>query len=352
MDSLSTPSTLESDFSGSQSASSARQSNKPPKSLNKEKGKKGRKGVKKHPPIGLRLREAGVVHLASRHPPPPLAKAEDVWNFEQNLPVRMGSVAASSPSTDAHTMPTISPITASGVSFTATGRRSRSSSTSQASQVHSQTVDSSLCFGTPLPHSDEVMPPRKRPLLQDIREQQLQTQSMPFVSHTFDQGHHQTQQDNGYNQIMPPTTFDGQCPTTGPMDPAGYMTTAPVPEHTAPTYDPLSSIAPATYFSSPTSFGSAYVEQFPSSSVIGLVSGNSASTTVVDSQPPMTTIPNTPVYEHQQQPIENYSSHSQAHHMQNHPYHNHLVSDEPLLVSMTAGWVTPPSQEYWDGRPS
>lgn len=305
---------------------------------------------KKHPAIGLRLREPSVVQASRSNPPPPLAKAEDAWNFEQNLPVRIGSIAASSPSPDAQTMPTISPITASRGSFAVTDHtRSRSSSTSQ-----SQTVDSSLGFGTPLPHSSNEMgmPPRKRSVLQDIREQQLQPQPMTFVSHTFDP---QTLQDIEYNQIMPQTT---QCPT---VDPAGYrvasstqspyMTTVPVPEHTTPAYNPhlpLSSIGQSTFFSSPTSFGSAYVEQFPSSNIIGLVSNNSAPT-VVDSQPSMTTIPNAPVYEHsRQQPVENYSSHSQAHHMQNLPYHGH----EPLMVSMTADWVTPPSQEYWDGRPS
>jgi hypothetical protein len=335
MDSLSSPSsTLESDYSDSQSPPSAQQpSRSKPKILSKEKGK-GKKAVKKHPAIGFRVREANSVLPAPQSGHPLLSKADDVWKFEQNL--RMRSVlSTSSPSTD--TMPAISPIAASGGSFTSTGHRSRSSSTSQ---YHPQPVDSSLRFGTPVAHSSDErgMPPRKRAVLQDIREQQLQPPPAPFVSHTFDQGHCRTQQDIDYNQLMPPTTF-GQCPTIGTMDPtvyavgssthSPYLNNISVPEHTS-AYDPqlpLSSIARSTtYFSPSTSYGPPFSEQLPSSNV-SFRTSVSGSASIVDSQPAMMPIPSTPAYE--QQPAENYSPHPQVHHMQHHPYQGHLVSGEP-----------------------
>lgn len=321
MDSLSSPSSsLQSDYSGSQSAS---RPNTGRKGSTKEKGKKG-----KVPAVGLRSREGRQLQ-------------EGASKFDQRVQVQ-------SSSSEASTMPTISPIATSGNSFIGTGHRSRSSSTSW---IHPQLVDSSMRFGTPVSHSPEAgMPPRKRPALHDIRDRQHHPPTS-FPSHVFDA--RESHQDPSYNQLIPPSRFDDQCSNAGTLNSAGYTIASMTPSsysHTISdstrTHVPLSNIAqPTTYFTSPTSYGSAFVDHPPSANGLDLrapASGNS-SPPVVDSHHPMMSVPSTPVYDSEQsthQTIENYPPHAQElqQHMQNHlvsePYHPHMISNQQPMYDL------------------
>jgi hypothetical protein len=282
MDPLSSPSlTLESDYSG---WSPSTRSNTGQKKAKKDKNQKE---VRSHPSHGFRLRDVNANASLS-------ANEENEWKFQ----LQMGQAPITFPPSNVQTMPPISPIAISGGSFTGTGHSSRSSSTGY---VH-EPADLSRNFATQLSQSpDETgMPPRKRPVLRDIREQQ----PTPFVVHDFDQGPCHTQ--HNYSQLM--LTYDGQCPGAGTMGPVAYRAQTPY-LNTGYTPTPSSIVQPTTYFAPSSSYGPAFADQRPSSNVMlhTQVAGN----TSVHAQPMMSI---TPMCEQS----EIYPIHPQVDYFQNH----------------------------------